>query len=104
MAFGFADTVEQFIDASRDPDFGLRLSRNRIRSGGYSLSPLEQQVWAADAPILARMLEAAPIPAHRTHILCEYDIPGHLGRCDVILLGRSPGQRSNAAVIELKRW
>jgi len=104
MAYGFADSVTQFIDASRSPDFASRLSRTRIRSGGYALAPLEQQIWAADAAVLARVLETAPIPADGTYLLCEYDVPGHLGRCDAILLGRARDLRLHAAVLELKRW
>jgi hypothetical protein len=104
MAYGFAGTVEQLIATSRRPDFGSYLSRGRINAGGYALSSLEHQVWAADASMLGQMLEAAPIPAERTFVLCEYDIPGHLGRCDVILLGRARDGSPHAAVLELKRW
>lgn len=105
MAYGFSGTVSEFSMLAERGRFGARVSSTREASGGYPLSSAEERVWDEDATVLARLFVQCGIPKLRTHLLLnEYDIPGHLGRCDVVIVGADSRRAKQAAVFELKRW
>jgi DUF2075 family protein len=105
MAYGFSGSISDFLDLSRQGAIGQALSRNRQQSGGYPLSAEEQSIWDEDALVLADFLRRVEAPRRSTYfMLNEYDIPGHLGRCDVVMLGADAHSTKHASVFELKRW
>lgn len=105
MAYGFSGSISDFLDLSREGAIGQALSRNRQQSGGYPLSAEEQSIYDEDALVLADFLRRVKAPKHSTYfMLNEYDIPGHLGRCDVVMLGADAHSAKHASVFELKRW
>ncbi len=104
MAIGFAGTVDQFFNLARKSTIGPAISKNREQTGGHKLTPHEELIWTEDAPAIERLLLSANIPFNRTYLLLEYDIPGHLGRCDGIIIGSDEKGVCNALVFEMKRW
>lgn len=103
MAYGYFGDLKDFISCASS-SFGERISLNRRSTGGYQLSPVEKGVWDEDAKILASTLSL--LPQHLQNnigIICEYDIPGHLGRCDIIFLGADENNKK-ALIVEMKSW
>ena len=105
MAYGFSGSISDFIGLSRQGAMGHILSRNRQQSGGHPLSSEVQSIWDEDALVLADFIQRIDVPQDATYfMLNEYDIPGHLGRCDVVMLGADAQANKHASVFELKRW
>jgi DUF2075 family protein len=105
MAYGFSGSINDFIDLARQGAIGHILSRTRQVSGGHPLSSEVQAIWDEDALVLANFLLSIDIPQEETYfMLNEYDIPGHLGRYDVVMLGADAQATKHASVFELKRW
>lgn len=103
MAYGYCGDLNDFISCVSS-SFGERISLNRQNTGGYQLSPVEKVVWNEDAKTLASTLSL--LPQHFLNnigIICEYDIPGHLGRCDIIFIGADENNRK-ALIVEMKSW
>ncbi len=105
MAFGFWGTLQSFLSKADTPDFSKQLSASRVASGGNPLSEIEENVWTSDSKILKNLFSSIPL-AYRNnlYIACEYDIPGHLGRCDLLIVGNSKTGNILVLVIELKSW
>ena len=105
MAYGFSGSINDFIALSKQGSIGHILSQNRQLSGGHPLSREVEAIWNDDALVLANFLLTIDIPQESTFfMLNEYDIPGHLGRCDVVMLGADAKATKHASVFELKRW
>jgi uncharacterized protein len=105
MAYGFSGTISDFLALSRQGAVGQAFSRNRQNSGGYPLSAEERSIWDEDSLVLADFFRRVEAPKMSTYFkLNEYDMPGHLGRCDVVMLGADGHAVKHAAVFELKRW
>jgi len=104
MSFGFSGNLADFILTVNQGNFGKFISEGRIKSKGCKLSNLEEEIWNRDSRIIGEFLLELPIPQENTFLLTEYDIPGHLGRCDLLIIGKGPDQSKNVAVIELKGW
>lgn len=105
MAYGFSGSISDFFDLSCQGAMGHILSRNRQLGGGYPLSAEDQSIWDEDALVLADFLRHVDAPQSATYfMLNEYDIPGHLGRCDIVMLGADAQANKHASVFELKRW
>src|SRR2546426_10254358 len=105
MAYGFSGTISDFIELAQKGAIGQILSENRQSSGGYRLSSEVEAIWDQDALVLAKFLQTMNVPQDATYfMLNEYDIPGHLGRCDVVMLGADAAAIKHASVFELKRW
>jgi len=105
MAFGFWGTLQSFLSKADTPNFSKQLSASRVASGGNPLSEIEENVWTSDSKILKNLFSSIPL-AYRNnlYIACEYDIPGHLGRCDLLIVGNSKTGNILVLVIELKSW
>lgn len=105
MAYGFSGNIQSFVRLVEKGSVGKALSDNRQRTGGNALSKEEQQVWDDDTIVLADFLRRMDVPKHSTYLMLhEYDIPGHLGRCDVVMLGADSTHTKHASVFELKSW
>jgi DUF2075 family protein len=105
MAYGFSGNVEEFLSVVQAGELGRNLSSGREASGGHPLSPIEEEVWNRDGSAVAGILSRSDVPSRSTYLmLTEYDIPGRLGRCDLVLLGGDARGRKHAAIFELKRW
>lgn len=105
MAYGFSGTISDFIELAQKGAIGQILSENRQSSGGYRLSSEVEAIWDQDALVLVKFLQTINVPHEATYfMLNEYDIPGHLGRCDVVMLGADAAATKHASVFELKRW
>lgn len=105
MAYGFAGNLEEFIAVAEGCSAGRAISQMRQRTGGHPLSAEEQDVWNEDGTTLARFFRRMSLPRTSTYLMLhEYDIPGHLGRCDLVMLGADTSRVKHASVVELKRW
>ena len=104
MAHGFAGTMRDFKSLLQSRTrAGELLSVQRVKTGGYQLSNVEQEIWTRDSNSLAKLFEETNIH-NECLVLAEYDIPGHLGRCDLVILGRDSRNISHGLIIELKSW
>lgn len=70
----------------------------------------ERAAWLASLPVLAEVLAGAGIhdvhlhfAQRQHHAALEYQLPGAMSWCDVVLLGRHAGSPA-ALIIELKHW
>lgn len=105
MAIGFAGCVREFLSRAKQGPFGTLISDGRAATGAYRISQAQEDVWTRDSQVLASFLAAPGIPPDSTYMmLAEYDLPGHLGRCDVVLLGADRWGHKHGCVFELKRW
>jgi len=105
MAYGFCGKISAFLQLASGGHIGNHLSNERERTGATALSAEEQAVWNQDGLILADVLGRVTGDGELDCcVVAEYDIPGHLGRCDLIFLGKDAKGVKHAAVLELKRW
>ena len=106
MAYGFLGTIYEFAALTEDSNcIGKWLSQKREETGGYRLSSEEQSVWDKDARQIVNFIQRFGDSIHGSSLLMvEYDIPGHLGRCDLVIAGCDADGRKHAVVFELKRW
>lgn len=104
MPYGFAGSVSSFRDMVRQGDFAVKLSSTRIETGGHKLASVEQNIWNDIAGHIADILCSSELDTDKTYILVEYDIPGHLGRCDLVLIGAGFDGHKSGLVVELKKW
>lgn len=105
MSYGFWGTLDEFIKLSVHGSFPDSISQNREVTGGVKISQEEIDVWAHDIKILNQIFSSlADKYGNSIFVGCEYDIPGHLGRCDLILVGIGYDRKLKVIVIELKSW
>jgi hypothetical protein len=104
MAYGFAGSVTSFEKAIQQGDFASQLSSSRIATGGHKLSLAEQNIWNDIAGSIIDIFKSSDINSDKTYVFAEYDIPGHLGRCDLVIIGAGFNGQNNGLVIEMKKW
>lgn len=104
MAYGYANSISKFIEEASVSNFGKIISEIRRNTGGHKLSAKEELLWDTNGPILVDLLASLSIPINNSYVIAEYDIPGHLGRCDLLIIGKGKGNKKNIALIEIKNW
>jgi len=104
MAYGYAGSISKFNQEASESDFGKIISKKRQNTGGHRLSAEEESLWDTNGPILVDLLSSLSIPINNSYVIAEYDIPGHLGRCDLLIIGKGKRDKRNIALIEIKNW
>ena len=106
MAYSFEGSLQEFIGVLRQGEnVGQILSTSRLDTGGHKLGSLEEKVWRSDAVVLLELFTEYGFPIHKDcYVLAEYDIPGHLGRCDIVILGNDRSGKGHGVIVELKSW
>ena len=96
----FTTLVGKFRDMS-EKEILAKLSEGYRRVLGDQMDPEEKAAWRGALPKLRRALEDVD---DKLILAFEYKLPFSSERIDMVLIGRSPENRPEAVIVELKGW
>jgi len=96
----FTTLVGKFRDMS-EKEILAKLSEGYRRVLGDQMDPEEKAAWRGALPKLQRALEDVD---DEITLALEYKLPFSSERIDMVLIGRSPENRPEAVIVELKGW